>query len=131
MKRPIITHHSVDSRRLVTFAADAPVWRARPWILNDVDVEGIQGSIFRVQPPADASDDDVQQLVSWLLREKAAAVKVEPRANGGDVRAGTQTSHEPPPAPRIVVQQMIDQARSRDRAALQVFCCTIMDEASL
>lgn len=68
----------VETRDLITVKADDPGW-AGEWKQPAV-WEKAQGAIVRVQPPADATDEQITSCVCWLEECGVSIVRVDSRA---------------------------------------------------
>jgi hypothetical protein len=106
-------------RELVTIRPTDRMW-------TDVAPTCRAGSIVRLQPPAAASDADVQRVREGLVRAGAERVRVEPRATGEKVVASPfeDLAYEwnpkhPRRAIRETVMSMADEARTHNRQALR------------
>lgn len=108
----------VKARRLVTIGPDIPAWNERR-APADRGFPGRDGAIVRILPGPDATDDLIGSMKRDLEHAGAAAVRVEPRAPGTKTVAPGRAAPGPRRAPRAVVMEMADEARTRDRDALK------------
>ena len=105
----------VKARRLVTISPKDSIW-VESYVGDTLRL--LSGAIVRAFPPADAGDERIEAVKLELEAAGAARVRIEPRATGTKTVAPETAPPEVRQAPRVVVMQMADEARTRDREAL-------------
>lgn len=84
----IVRRVELDARNLITIGALHPLWmQARGQAIGEEVVAEIArcvftGAIVRVQPPADASDEEIAKVKELLEKGGAAVVRGDKRARG-------------------------------------------------
>lgn len=108
---------AIESRRVVT--VDQPGF-ARV-VADESQAETYRDSIIRVQPPADATEADIDRVVG-ALRSVGASVRLAPRATADAVVPRNAVIATSTAGVREVVMQMVGEARldPADREELRV-----------
>jgi hypothetical protein len=91
-----------------------------------------QGAIVRLQPPIDATDEDIARVTRAWAQRGVARVIVLPRPKAALVPE--KAAREAPAqayGAREAVLSLVAESNSRDRDALQRLCEKIMGEAGL
>jgi hypothetical protein len=127
----VIGKHEVreveDARALLTLGPDAKCWTSPARIAHDVGIP--LGSIVRVLPPPDASDEAVAFVRTSLEAAGAAVVRVLPRRKGSVLpQARPAEVHK---TTREVVEQLVGESNVEDREALRLFCAGVMERCRL
>jgi hypothetical protein len=111
------------ARMLVTIGPDDPIWESG-------GVESYRGAIVRFVP-GDRTDEEIDRL-QLRIAQVAAATRILPRRRAGVVteqpREPRRSAHK---RARELVGQMIEEANTQDRSALQAFCEEVMSRAGL
>lgn len=116
------------SRELVTIGPESQWWT------KTERHEGVKisakGSILRLEPPATATDEDVERVCR--LFSSAAAIRINPRGNADravydlvDVSAAAKQSA------RAVILALVTEARTQDRERLREIVEATMDKVGL
>lgn len=122
--QPLLRVELLDSRRLVTIAPGDDYWKSGV-------VEGVEkGTIVRIRPPAEASDEAVENLVRIMRECGAEACHVQPRERAAAV-VPRESAKRSSSSARQVVRDMVAESRSDDRDALSAECEGIMQEVGL
>lgn len=96
------------------------------------ELVGVKGEIVRVSPPASFSQD-LSACEEDLRRAGALGVKVLPLPpKTAVVKPDEEAATDPERrSHRLVIEQMVAEARSRDREALAALCGLVMDEEEI
>lgn len=117
------------ARRLVTILPDDLIWSGlNPAHGGDHD-EGLRGAIVRLQPPADATAEDVERTDAWVKQQGAARVRVESRALGATSPQAAPLAHQATAGHRDTVLQLAGTSRRSE--ALIPLLERYMDEVKL
>lgn len=89
-----------------------------------------KGALVKLHPPADATDERIEEVAAAFKAAGAAAVQKAPRApKAKTVPTKVQTTKAA--THRQVVAELVAEARFPDKRALQEACEQLMDEESL
>jgi|HubBroStandDraft_5_1064220.scaffolds.fasta_scaffold183013_2 hypothetical protein len=91
-----------------------------------------EGAIVRLDPPASASDADVDVVRDAFVRAGAAAVRVSDRQRDAVVvDPETKVEIAAPRDVRAIVRELVDAANVEDREALRELCEVHLSKAGL
>lgn len=135
---PVVTRGVVKevprtARRLHSVLPGSAVWgqvqRAEVdlgWLFES----GFEGAIVRLRPPAGIAPAQVEAVKGAVLKAGALAVKVlPPESAGATLPAAAKPIHSV--GVRQVVQEMVEQANTRNRDALRAFAEDVMSKEGI
>jgi hypothetical protein len=117
------------AREFVTFGP--ALWTENP-DLGDSEVRcsvSLKGAFVRLEPPAEATDEQVAKVKRYCEANGAVRVSVLPRRRAAQVVAPTEK--RPHRKVREVVAELVDAANVEDREGLRTTCETIMSKRNL
>lgn len=109
--RASVAERKVESRALITFNSDDPIWLG-----HVVDVPS--GSIIRLIPPVGFPDLHAESIAQGLRDGGAARVKIVARPRTAVVPAPERRAAGPRASARETVMRMAGEARTANRPAL-------------
>ena len=119
---------AVQARPLYTFDSKHPVWK----LDTAVDCTRIAGAIVRLEPPAELTDVQIDNVRSAFVAAGAVAVRMLPKLSAGQVVAPERTEDRSSVASvRSVVMKMVDEARVTDREAVRSIVEKVLAEEGL
>jgi hypothetical protein len=102
----------LDTRELLTVGEGDEVW----WTFS---MSVSPGAIVRLQPPPEATDEEIERMKRELLRLGAAAVRAMPRRLGSVVPQVEARAVKASEGARQAAMALVDEAHTRDRDALR------------
>jgi hypothetical protein len=112
---------AMQARRLVTVGTNNPVWAwAKDWHEGVAyTIHDLLGAIVRLQPPADANDQQIAAVKKHLMSSGAAIVRTDSRAQAATllVKVMGKDGKEvdaPKLAPRQVVMEMAETSSRKE-----------------
>jgi hypothetical protein len=116
------------ARELATIPPEALLWAEK----SNYKWKPVEGSIVRLRPPADATDEAAERVRSYFVNAKAARVIVLPRPRAELVPdAVVQAARGKAFGARDAVASLVAESNSKDGEALSKLCEKVMSEVGL
>jgi len=112
---------------MMTLATDHKCWTAKNVATS---LKGIRGSFVRVFPPADSTDDRVQEIAKHL-RSEVCTVRLMPKPHESSAVTPATVIPVNVSSHRQVVDILVQEATTDDRGLLTAICNKAMDGAGL
>lgn len=116
-----------ESRALLTVPIDSPIWGGSP--PHSRAMKKIEGAIVRLRPPEGATDDTLEEVRGFFLKYGAAKVVVLPRPRAELLPA--KAAKVKAEGAREAVTALVEESNSKDKAALEKLCETVMGKVGL
>jgi hypothetical protein len=121
-----VSVRGLESRELLTIEPESREWVAGP----EGSKKPPRGTIVRLRPPPDATDESLSLLRSFYEAAGAERVITLPRPRAVTLPAAAMKAEKPTGA-REAVEELVAESASKKKPELEALCQKIMGEVGL